>query len=176
MNQQLIELAERCEAATGPDRNLDGAIDRLFNKRPKHGDYDASENAMWRVNNGYSGLLERFDGFARDSFCAQEFTASLDAAMTLVPEGWDQRFENIDGSINWKLQRGSVVVSSNAATPALALTAAGLRARACDSGSDRHGEKPSGFEGEASQSGGSASERIAQTSQPSQSGNKGEGR
>lgn len=36
----------------------------------------------------------------------------------------------------------------------------------CDSGSDPQGEKPSGFEGEASQSGGSDSERIAQGDTP----------
>lgn len=115
--EELLRLAERCEAATGPDREIDGAIDRLFNKRPKHGDYDPGERAVWRVKDGWSGLLVRGDGFARGSFCAAEYTASLDAAMTLVPEGWE-----------YVLMERTVWSSGNSL--ALALTAAALRALA----------------------------------------------
>jgi hypothetical protein len=134
----LIELAERVEKASGPDREIDGIIDRILHKRPKNGDYDETENAIWRVKDGEaSGLLVRGDGFARGSFCAASYTASLDAAMTLVPE-----------SASWQLGDGfsfawAVVtlpdedpmvepreMSAKAATPALALCAAALRARA----------------------------------------------
>jgi hypothetical protein len=79
----LLELATRVEAATGPDREIDGAIDSLLNDRPKDGDYHEAEQAIWHVD-GHSGLAVRGDGFARDSFCAQKYTTSLDAAMTLA--------------------------------------------------------------------------------------------
>jgi len=136
--EALLALAERCEAATGADRELDGAIDRLLHDRPKHGDYDAAEIARWQVKNGWSGLLVRGDGFARASFCAREYTASLDAAMTLVPEGRIAATANSTPSTPLAAERGSAFVGLpgvktphvEAATPALALTAAALRARA----------------------------------------------
>ncbi len=122
---KLRELADRCEAATAGDRELDGAIDRLVNKRPKHGDYDADENAIWRADNGYSGLLVRGDGFARASFCAREFTASLDSAKALVPKGSGVMLLIFaDGTAEAQVGSGPRV---KAATPALALTAACLR-------------------------------------------------
>lgn len=142
---EIVRLAERVEQATGPDRELDGAIDRLFNARPKDGDYDEGEGAFWRVKNGWSGLLARPDGFARGSFSAANYTASLDAAMTLVPEGWrwtagHREFPHARGYVeNGELAFVGVGTRRNpnrmwfettAATPALALTAAALRARA----------------------------------------------
>lgn len=66
--QQWLDLAERIEAATGADREIDLAIARLrgvtFLKR-NLGDTANYETTYW------------------------EYTASLDAAMTLVPDGWD---------------------------------------------------------------------------------------
>jgi len=101
----LVELAVRCEQATGADFNLDIDIGIALDRAP-----DA-------------------------------FTASLDAAMSLVPADmaflldwlrydgkgdrpvyWEAFVQFIDDAVN----RGN----SEAATPALALTAAALRARA----------------------------------------------
>lgn len=79
-------LPHRIEAAEGADRALDGEIDRMMNARPKDGDYDAHEGAFWRVGD-HSGLLVHANGFARDAFSALDYTASIDAALTLVPEG-----------------------------------------------------------------------------------------
>jgi len=107
---RLEELADRCEAATGPSHELDLAVaDACYTHGFGGVNYDPS---LW---------VERYGGH----------TASLDAAMTLVPEGcfplldWtgphcrmrDQLSRDIDGH-------------GFAATPALALTAAALRARA----------------------------------------------
>lgn len=131
---ELLELAARVEAI-GADRELDGAIDRLLNERPKNGDYDAAERAFWRVDNGYSGLLVRPDGFARASFCALEYTTSIDAAMTLVPPApatFNVRLESDDdvwgAAVMHPADRGADV--RWCATPALALCSAALRARA----------------------------------------------
>lgn len=100
---RLSELAERCKDAQGPDRELDRMISLTSN--------DRDERA--RIN-------------------PPLFTASLDAAMTLVPEGWSVALH----SHYDEQSRASVYLENNhatfryAATPALALTAAALRARA----------------------------------------------
>lgn len=64
---------------------------------------------------------------------APAYTASLDAAMTLVPEGYDWAVFRTNGGLTvhaWCGSREDVF----AATPALALTAACLRARAAQGG------------------------------------------
>jgi hypothetical protein len=141
--QQLLALADRVEAATGADREIDGAIDRLVNKRPKDGDYDQSERALWQVRDGYSGLLVRGDGFARGSFCAPAYTASIDAAMSLVPDGTGfdvNRYWLASRTVPaWMCEISTGGIPSNprkvhaahdAHSAALAICAAALRARA----------------------------------------------
>lgn len=133
---EIVRLAELCEAATGPDRELDGAIDRLFNARPKDGDYDEGEGAFWRVQNGWSGLLVRTDGSARDSFSAANYTASLDDSMTLLDPVWgyEQRMTSGDPSDCWVeiwwVPEFPGRAYGKGTTPALAFTAAALKARA----------------------------------------------
>ena len=116
----LIELAERAEKASGPDRELDKAI------------WAALGNCNHDRTGGYICLDCGKDTYGEKS--APVFTASLDAAMTLVPEGWC--FE----VTCWKDGNGTACVSQynpgdqdhtgHAATPAIALVAAALRARA----------------------------------------------
>ena len=108
MSQELIA---RIEAATGPDREIDRAIMELLCLAP---DYAADWGGR---------------GFERPAPFA--YTASIDAALTLVPDGHDK----------WAVsgRNAAVVQSSNkevthaewmyAATPALALCAAALKAR-----------------------------------------------
>jgi hypothetical protein len=101
--KSLLELAERCEQASGPDRELD--LD----------------------------ITEALDLAGRAALSLVPFTASLNAAMTLVPEGcsWSLHKHN-------SYSRAGVFVDDgrdpghycDAATPALALCAAALRARA----------------------------------------------
>lgn len=112
----LLELAARCEAAAGLDRELDAAICVALGIEPQ--------------------AREMLQFPAYDS-CVRYFTASLDAAMGLVPEGWfpwvgkdkgydpEQWSATIDGP-----SRDQHVEGYGSPTPALALTAAALRARA----------------------------------------------
>jgi hypothetical protein len=132
----LIALAERCEAATGPDWKLDGLI--------------ADELSDWENLGGHWEQHKVSGERRRTSYPpAPLYTASIDAAMTLVPEGWAV------GSLEWwpmrsrgagitLLETGSIGgadwhgydalfhadARARAATPALALCAAALRARA----------------------------------------------
>ena len=62
----LVELASRVEAATGPDRKIDALI--------------ADATGWWAAER------ERLGPFAPTVLEAAAFTASLDAAMALVPE------------------------------------------------------------------------------------------
>ena len=163
MSDALLKLAERCEAAEGADRELDSAIalglpswtygekaGRFYNAGPK---YDGADDRIGFEADDGSTVVP---GNAPDMM-VPDFTASLDAAMTLVPEGWrwimreacpDKANPNERGffarletrdfeSVTWG--KGSdwltdVVAGQDvyvwAATPALALCAAALRARA----------------------------------------------
>jgi hypothetical protein len=118
---ELRALADRAEAAQGADRELDGEISRAIGTPG----WRKSEAGIWFHNN------------LRVVQVAP--TASLDAAVSLVPEGF-----------MWRLQcdptgEGDAICERNAgdfgaidarhtqtfaATPALALVAAALRARA----------------------------------------------
>ncbi|WP_316176287.1 hypothetical protein [Bradyrhizobium sp. SZCCHNRI1073] len=111
-SQKLLELAERCEKAERPDRGLDAEI-------------------HFRIKNGI-GV-----GCASD---APAFTGSLDAALTLVPEGLSWTTGQNVHHLYWhtgvnRLNLGtgapeSVSCSAPTKSPALALCAAALRARA----------------------------------------------
>jgi hypothetical protein len=136
-HQKLIEIAERVEALTGPDHTLDGEILVAFH--PK------------------------LAGTPRAAAPYHRYTASLDAAMSLRPEGWRAGFEESarcdesDKAYAWvwpwessydpdcqEGQQGNPDASHGyAATPALALTAAALRARAamCYDQSLQHQQK-----------------------------------
>ncbi len=131
----LLDLAARVEVAGGPDREIDGAIDRLLHVRPKDGDYCEKEAGIWRVKDGWSGLCVRA-GMARASFCAAAYTRSVDAAMTLVPEGcWAEGSLASPAALEIHAPMTFDPLGRGwAALPALALCAAALRARAAIGG------------------------------------------
>lgn len=130
LRPDLVELAARCEQATGPDRELDKLIAETL--ALPHGPRSGWSND----ENGDHWIVEE---------CSALVTASLDAAMTLVPEGtlwkvdygiaWSDE-EPASGGRNYRAGVGIGDVPAqwhhgwSAATPALALTAACLRARA----------------------------------------------
>jgi len=111
----LLALAERCEQAAGPDRELDAEIARFL-------------------------VLAGAEDIARSRYGWSYFTASLDAAVTLVPEGWKwsldwtQRAPYLDCAVAAAFAHGSGInpadTEAAAKTTALALCAAALRARA----------------------------------------------
>jgi hypothetical protein len=113
----LLALAERCEQAAGPDKELDFTIDNFMLKHGPEAD---------RIRNPRYVL---------------PYTASLDAAVTLVPEGYYWQVANgkrrhyepqacADLFVAHGPNRGDVSFTADAATPALALCVAALRARA----------------------------------------------
>jgi len=104
--ETLGALAERCEAASGPDAALDAAIGACMNVLGWH---------------------------AAD--CLIRPTASLDAAMTLVPESFKVHEFEQQGAYHWRwrcwlLRPDDAEGIAHAWEPAIALTAAALRARA----------------------------------------------
>lgn len=90
--QQLLELVEWVEGLSGPCRETDAEIAiALFDGGADHLDdpRDVTRARKVLVSHGAtSGDFEvvGFSGIGLRS--APSFTASLDAAMTLVPEGW----------------------------------------------------------------------------------------
>jgi hypothetical protein len=117
---ELRALADRVEAAQGADRELDGEISRAIG------------TPGWRLSDAgrwFQSCLRRAQ-FAP--------TASLDAALTLVPAGWAFHVATESRRpIAWASctdPRGNCPMAIRAATPALALTAAALRALAEEAG------------------------------------------
>lgn len=117
MTDRLLELVERLEAATGPDRKLDVAIAKALGL--PHG----RETGWCNNENGDYWVVDE---------CAKPFTASLDDALDLVPDGWSFNLGN--DTQPWAMlwidmpSYDGVPYRGHAATPALALCAAALRA------------------------------------------------
>lgn len=102
----LLDLARRVEQATGAD-NADNADSRLAL-------FALGAEVMRACGQDYRGVNPLF---------------SLDAAAALVPEGWTGTV-HLDGKAMLYRDDREPYVAGLAATPALALTAAALRARA----------------------------------------------
>lgn len=123
----LLALAERCETATGPDRELDGAIYiavLIPAERAGRIDQNGGFVGWWPKDGPYVGARE-----------VPAYTASLDAALTLVPEGWhwsadSRRFGYVRGRGPQDGAPDPEGWARGTATPALALCAAALRALA----------------------------------------------
>ena len=117
----ILELAERVEALEGEDREIDLAIAKM--RRVTVWKHDPETGTNYETTHWH-------------------YTASLDAAMTLVPEGFSWEVgETADGGhatvskmpdddeayAGGRLPAPDIQISAYAATPALALTAACLR-------------------------------------------------
>jgi hypothetical protein len=121
----LLDLAELCEKATGLDRLLDGEI--------------------WREAHGLT-VYDVLTPEGEISVSVPYLTASLDAAMTLVPEGWVWRHEPTKhvphlASVAPRHSHGGYSGHSDHSA-CLALCAASLRARAASVDRNPKGEKP----------------------------------
>lgn len=126
----LLDLAERCERATGPDRELDYEIAAAVNLW-------LAEQAYSRVpgDNGWYSETPFIKG-ANKVAPSSDYTASIDAAMTLVPEGLHWVLKSSDPKAvarigGWKTGNYRII-GADAATRTLALCAAALRARSTD--------------------------------------------
>jgi hypothetical protein len=112
MSDRLLELAERLEKATGPDRSLE--ID------------------IFAAVMGLDPMI----ALGEKPF----YTRSLDAAMTLVPEGFVWGMGGPEEGRYWAIVAPTGEASAEpigAATAALALCAAALRAKAQEQSHDR---------------------------------------
>ena len=120
---ELLALAKRVEAAPGADRELDIRIGWMLD-----GGGFSENDVQYAVENKHATAVT-------------PFTSSLDAAASLVPEGWtvasigqgDDKTWFAELRKGWRTSYSSVVIAPknyNATTPALALTAACLRAKA----------------------------------------------
>jgi hypothetical protein len=127
---ELSSLIERIEAATGGDRELDVAV--IMALYPEAGPYSphcqGDEPIFWNA-----------------PYYKQEcphLTASLDDALTLLPEGYDWIIGNVNGMYGGTPYACAGSTEQHfAATPVLALLSAILKARQASNG-DRHaGEK-----------------------------------
>lgn len=121
----LLILATRCEAVTGPDRMLDGEIWRA-----------TEPDGIWTLD--YHGVWMRQDEADHVAYdMPPAYTSSLDAAVSLVSNGYDWHVQN-NPSVNaaWASVGKPTAhwgdMMRRAATPALALCAAALRARAME--------------------------------------------
>jgi hypothetical protein len=133
----LLALAERCEKAGAPDRELDGAIFEAVNGASAYRETTPYTMNALPVRKLIPGI--------------PDFTASIDAAMTLVPDGWtvDLRIFAADKA-NCSIQRWVdhkqqffmdwTGDKHTVRPPALAICAAALRARTAPRDGDRSGD------------------------------------
>lgn len=129
----LLSMAERCEKATGPDRRLEidiftalGLGVRIPGSEP-----GGSQDGWHNPDNDPRAAA------------AWNCTGSIDAAMSLVPEGWLFNIEPIAMLDKWRANIWHPLAPDSdpeypgkARTPSLALCAASLRARVNTRGED----------------------------------------
>jgi hypothetical protein len=110
----LLDLAERCEKAEGPDRKLNRDIAQAV---------EGEVYPAWSI------------------FNSSRYTASVDAALTLVPEGYLLGLTNVADGAAPDFSKATALVArlpdeqtqpAVAASMALAICAAALRARAAN--------------------------------------------
>jgi hypothetical protein len=127
--ETLLGLADRCEQATGPDRELDRLIVLSLGADIERIPGSAADGSQ-------DGFVDR-KGVLPKGFA---YTASLDSAMTLVPEGAGFKLASVSFE-KWaqvvredKLPDGTAIISggssAKAATLPLAMCAAALKTRA----------------------------------------------
>lgn len=113
------KLSSRVERLEGPDREIDRAIKQAF-------DHDWDYSADW-------DYWDALNGERVSKPVAKPYTASLDAAMSLVPEGMSWRLMRGDNggylADAWTAETGDREFASAGKTSAIALCAAALKSR-----------------------------------------------
>lgn len=119
MTTPMPDLIQRIEAAEGADRAIDEAIQCAL----------VSAEIEW--SNIRQCNIYHKDGRWISIGEIKPYTASIDAVLTLVPEGYDWSLDNFDGDQGrphaWVCKDGPFY-NATAATSALALCAAALKA------------------------------------------------
>ncbi len=122
----ILELAKRVEALDGPDREVDALIWALV--EPQEHDRRCSFDGMKYAGHVHTKTEKKAHIKRLAEYNAPAFTASLDAAMTLVPEGYQFCVTNGNGAWVRKSAHFPTIHGDNK-HPALALVAAALRAK-----------------------------------------------
>lgn len=125
----IEELIARLEAATGPCRELDVAISVAVGRD--------DETTLLRYTNGTEKRVPTSRNCWGGQVDSPRYTASIDAALTLVPEGfcWEVRKGYVPEATVWQIGceydegSGRTLPHAQAPTPAIALCIAALRAR-----------------------------------------------
>lgn len=138
----LLGLADRCEKASGPDRVLDAEIARSC------GWVALDKHQWWSAEHVADCRQRKVSKWQYATQSLPTFTASIDAALSLVPEGWKWSCDFTQRPLFQDCGRADLyapgigddrpadVTDIYAATPALALTAAALRALAQEDSGD----------------------------------------
>lgn len=134
----LLALATLCEDATWPDRALDAAITVALTEGATGVERPPLDGLTDEPQAGWLLTFDTPRPWTERWVCVPAYTASLDAALTLVPEGagikldrhWTPRHEGPVWMAVLYTGLGEMHVSEDRPTPALALCAAALLARA----------------------------------------------
>tara|TARA_Y100001933_G_scaffold90783_1_gene91760 strand:- start:1586 stop:1996 length:411 start_codon:yes stop_codon:yes gene_type:complete len=131
------KLAERIEALEGPCREMDREIFKAVGAPLPKAAF-GMDIELQPDPNSASGFVMPV-GELQVRYECPHYTTSLDAAMTLVPEGWGWfKLRTSTGQVWVEVERedgtGMIAFSVHAATPALALCAAALRAQEAHNG------------------------------------------
>lgn len=122
--EALLSLAERVEALSGSCWETDAMIAKATGWVP-----DCINAELWKDDED-----SRPEWWFSDAFGMPAYTASIDSAMSLVPEGWTWHVDATapELGIDWFLCEPHTGrdIKGCAGTAALALTAASLRALA----------------------------------------------
>jgi hypothetical protein len=127
---ELIALAERVEALTGPDREVDVLVFQAIGA-PAPFQF-ANKLIALEFNDIEQAYFARVGDDMQVRYSPPAYSASLDAAMSLVRKGWVSvrgwDYPNRASRAIFMDDEGVRLFWGRAATPALAMTAAALRA------------------------------------------------
>ena len=127
----LIALAIRCETATGPDHKLDAEIALAAGWAREYDDWWWSPHIVAQAR---KAKRSKWGLGVAPLPVPPTFTAGLDAALTLVPAGHEWLRKSTHTMTVFRVPKDPCLWvhhnDCNGATPALALCAAALRARA----------------------------------------------
>jgi hypothetical protein len=129
---QIEELIARLEKATGPDRELDAEIHWFLHGHKSDAEGLAAYKRLGAAAAVYDELALQSNWRAYDRSFVPRFTESIDAALTLVPEGYSfdvvmQPWRSSTPKCSANVWSG-LSFNAMAETPAIALCIAALKA------------------------------------------------
>lgn len=141
MTTEIESIIGRLEKATGPDREIDGEIEAALGA-PSFTRFDLAEGYHWEFEaDGMAGEVSAFSVLGNKTsrrqkrFQAPVYTASVDAALTLLPEGfkWKLGYSRhvpcVAELVDYSDRAAGQFVGECDSNHAVALTLAALRAR-----------------------------------------------